>query len=191
MELSAHEEMELRQALESLCDEVDIDMNNGAIHLEAPGGRIEVSPNRYGEPELRTDCLLVNNSSEAYKISKIFDRLSEYLTRHQFCASNEQKLKIRLKDANLGAGDIIQLYADNDTPLNHYQVNKTIKANGSQELTMTCMDAGITFSTSTKVDDLIDALVDYVKAHHALVPADFDHKYSSMSDYLKQNMEDY
>lgn len=31
------------------------------------------------------------------------------------------------------------------------------------------------------------ALVDYVKAHHALVP----HKYSNMSDYLKQNMEDY
>ena len=35
------------------------------------------------------------------------------------------------------------------------------------------------------------ALVDYVKAHHALVPVDFDHKYSNMSDYLKQNMEDY
>lgn len=192
MKLTDKEETTMHQYLDQFCNEVNIDQNNGAIRVDIAGNLIEVSPNRYGELEFRTDSMLSNDTHEISRITMALEYLNDYMGRHPVNVSTEQKLSINLKVANLAPGDIIQLYENDDYPLNYFQVGHISRPDETPELTMTCLDNGFVLATSNKIDDLIDSLIHYLKAHRNIdIPEDFYDKYSSMQSLIEEKREDY
>lgn len=192
MKLTDKEEITMRQYLDRFCNEVDIDQHNGAIHVNIAGNLIEVSPNRYGELEFRTGNMLSNDTHEVSQIMMAVEYLNDYMCRHQMNVSTEQKLSINLKAANLAPGEVIQLYGNDDYPLNYFQVGHISKPDGTSQLTMTCLDNGFILATSNKIDDLIYMLITYLKTqNNANIPEDFYDKYSSICSLVEKTREDY
>ena len=190
MKLTDKEEITMRQYLDRFCNEVDIDQHNGAIHVNIAGSLIEVSPNRYGELEFRTGNMLSKDTHEVSKIVMVSDYLNDYMCRHPMNVSTEQKLSINLKAANLAPGEVIQLYENDDYPLNYFQVGHISKPDGTSQLIMTCLDNGFILATSNKIDDLIDILITYLKAHHNTnIPEDFYCKYSSICSLIEEKRD--
>ena len=104
--------------------------------------------------------------------------------------STEQKLSINLKVANLAPGEVIQLYENDDCPLNYFQVGHISKPDWAPQLTMTCLHNGFILATSNKIDDLIDMLITYLKAHHNTnIPEDFYCKYSSICSLIEEKRD--
>ena len=191
MKLTDKEKNTMHQYLDRFCNEVNIDQDNGAIRVDIAGNLIEVSPNRYGELEFRTDNILSNDTHEVSKIMMALEYLNDYMCRHQMNVSTEQKLSINLKAANLAPGEVIQLYENDDYPLNYFQVGHISKPDGAPQLTMNCLDNGFILGTSNKIDDLIDMLITYLKAHHNTnIPEGFYH-YSSIRSLIEEERENY
>lgn len=195
MKLSANEEIDLRQQLEELCGEVDIDRHNGAIRVMIADNRIEVSPNKFGELELRSDELCIKDLEQSKRLSKVMDILNGYLQRKQFFVSNSEKLVANLKYEDLGVGNVIVLcspWAVTPSELNLFQIGKIAISGREPQLTITCLDNGITFATGSRIDDLIKSLIEYLKAHPNIeIPENVYKKCKSLSDYIKQVAEEY
>ncbi|CDI43267.1 hypothetical protein [Lactobacillus helveticus] len=192
MKLTDKEKITMHQCLDRFCDGVDIDQDNGAIRVDIAGNLIEVSPNRYGELEFRTDSMLSNDTHEVNKIMIVLEYLNDYMGRHKMNVSAKRKLSINLKAANLAPGDVIQLYENDDYPLNYFQVGHISKPDGTPQLTMNCLDNGFILGTSNKIDDLIYMLITYLKAHHHTnIPEDFYRKYSSIRSLIEEEREEY
>lgn len=195
MKLTDKEKNTMHQYLDRFCNEVDIDQNNGAIRVDMAGNVIEVSPNRYGELEFRTNYMLSKDTHEVSKIMMVLEYLNDYMCRHPMNVSTEQKLSINLKAANLAPGVVIQLYENDDYPLNYFQVGHISKPDGTPQLTMTCLDNGFILGTSNEIDDLIYMLITYLKAHHNTdntdIPEDFYDKYTSICSLIEEKREDY
>lgn len=192
MKLTDKEKNTMHQYLDRLCNEADIDQDNGAIRVDIAGNVIEVSPNRYGELEFRTDNMLSKDTHEVSKIMMALEYLNDYMGRHQMNVSTEQKLSINLKAANLASGVVIQLYENDDYPLNYFQVGHISKPDGTPQLTMTCLNNGFILGTSNKIDDLIYMLITYLKAHHNTdIPEDFYDKYTAICSLIEEKREDY
>lgn len=191
MKLTDKEKNTMHQYLDQFCNEVDIDQDNGTIRVDIAGNIIKVTPNRYGELELKTNNMLSKDTHEVSKIMMALEYLNDYMCRHPMNVSTEQKLSINLKAANLAPGDVIQLYENDDYPLNYFQVGHISQPDGTPKLTMTCLDNGFILGTSNKIDDLIYMLITYLKAHHNTdIPEDF-YKYSSICSLIEDKREDY
>ena len=192
MKLTDKEKNTMHQYLDGFCNEVVIGQDNGAIRVDIAGNLIEVSPNRYGELELKTNNMLSKDTHEASKIMMALEYLNDYMRRHPMNLSNEQKLSINLKAANLAPGEVIQLYENDDYPLNFFQVGHISKPDGAPQLAMTCLDNGFILATSNKIDDLIYMLITYLKVdHNTNIPEDFYCKYSSISRLIEKKREEY
>lgn len=192
MKLTDKEKNTMHQYLDRFCNEVNIDQDNGAIRVDIAGNLIEVSPNRYGELELKTNNMLSKDTHEVSKIMMVLEYLNDYMCRHPMNVSTEQKLSINLKAANLAPGVVIQLYENDDYPLNYFQVGHISKPDGTPQLTMNCLDNGFILGTSNKIDDLIYMLITYLKAHHHTnIPEDFYCKYSSIRSLIEEEREEY
>lgn len=192
MKLTDKEKITMHQYLDRLCNGVKIDQDKCAIRVDVAGFLIEVSPNRYGVLEFRTDSMLSNDTHEVSKIMMVLEYLNDYMGRHQTTVSAAQKLSINLKVANLAPGDVIQLYENDDYPLNYFQVGHISRPDETPELTMTCLDNGFVLATSNNIDELIDGLIQYLKAHRNIdIPEDFYCKYSSIHSLIEEKREDY
>lgn len=192
MKLTDKEKNMMYHYLDPLCTSVAIYQDDGSIHTNIAGNLIKVTPNRYGELEIEANNMLLTDTHEVSKITMVLAYLNDYMDRHKMNLSAEQKLSTNLKAANLAPGVVIQLYENDDYPLNYFQVGHISKPDGKLQLTMTCLDNGFILGTGNKIDDLIDMLITYLKINHNTdIPEDFYDKYTFICSMIETKRENY
>ena len=89
MKLTDKEKTTMHQYLNPLCTSVAIYQDDGSIRANIAGNLIKVTPNRYGELELKTNNMLSKDTHEVSKIMMVLEYLNDCMCHHQMNLSTE------------------------------------------------------------------------------------------------------